>query len=37
MKSRKDFFDELFDVPDKYVLVTLAVLAVAFLIYSACR
>lgn len=37
MQDRKDFFDDLFGVPDKYVLVTLAALAVAFLIYSACR
>lgn len=37
MQDRKDFFDDFFGVPDKYVLVTLAVLAAAFLIYSACR
>ena len=37
MQDRKDFFDDFFGVPDKYVLVTLAALAVAFLIYSACR
>ena len=37
MQDRKDFFDDLFGVPDKYVLVTLAAIVVAFLIYSACR
>ena len=33
MKDRHDFFDELFNVPDKYVLMTIAALVVAFLIY----
>ena len=37
MQDRKDFFDDFFGVPDKYVLVTLAVIVVSFLVYSACR
>ena len=37
MQDRKDFFDDFFGVPDKYVLRTLAAVVVSFLIYSVCR
>lgn len=37
MSDRKDLFDELFDVQDGGVSLTLALIVVAFLIYCACK